>query len=428
MRKTGYLLAAAFVVTGTLAGCTKKSENPLSPTVAGPIAGVSITAPKLLEPQHQATLTAGTAVTLLFESATTNGERPITQELQVALDPEFAQRVHSADKLPPGPGGRTSYTLPVLQEGRAYFWRVRAVDGANAGPYSPASLFQMALSVRIETPVPLAPIRRDVITGVRPTLVAQNTAVTGASNVIYRFEIAADQGFTQLIAVWSAPRSGGDRTEVTGSDLAPGTEYYWRVNASDGGFTAPYSIVQAFRTEAPPAPPAPTPEPQPQPEPPPAAVAVVVVARGRATATRSSPGPSATIPAQLAAGVSGEQRRHNMEFLRDRMIEAGICGGMQLGWNMKRGGPEVSVDFLTELVNGRWHGIDIATDYDNTAIAAASELARHRPGQLHLLPAVPGRPSLPLASFRRRPPREHDTAALRGGRRRVWQSLRAAIG
>ena len=39
MRKTGYLLAAAFVVSGTLAGCTKKSENPLSPSVAGPIAG-----------------------------------------------------------------------------------------------------------------------------------------------------------------------------------------------------------------------------------------------------------------------------------------------------------------------------------------------------------------------------------------------------
>ena len=43
MRKTGYLLAAAFVATGALAGCTKKSENPLSPSVAGPIAGVSIT-------------------------------------------------------------------------------------------------------------------------------------------------------------------------------------------------------------------------------------------------------------------------------------------------------------------------------------------------------------------------------------------------
>ncbi len=366
MRKIGYLLAAAVVATGTLTGCTKKSENPLSPTVAGPIAGVSITAPKPLEPQHQQTLTAGTAVTLLFESATTTGERPIRQELQVALDPEFAQRVHTNDNLPPGQGGRTTYTLPVLQEGRGYFWRVRAVDGANTGPYSPASLFQIALAVRIETPVPLSPVRRDVITGVRPTLVAQNTAVTGTTNVTYRFEVAADQGFTQLIAVWSAPRSGGDRTEVTGSELAPGTEYYWRVSASDGGFTAPYSIVQAFRTEAPPAPPpTPNPEPQPQPQPPggggggggpwPRNGAEVI-----AWAERN-------YPSYLAGGVSGQERRHNMEFLRDRMIEAGLCGGMQLGWNMKRGGPEVSVDFLTELVNGRWNGIDIATDYDNAS-------------------------------------------------------------
>jgi hypothetical protein len=363
MRKTGYLLATALAVTGTLAGCTKKSENPLSPSVAGPIAGVSISAPKLLEPEHQQTLRAGTAVGLLFESATSNGERPIRQELQVALDPEFTQRVHTNDNLPPGQGGRTAYTLPVLQEGRAYFWRVRAVDGANTGPYSPASLFQIALSVRIETPVPLAPVRREVITGTRPTLVAQNTAITGTSNVTYRFEVAADQGFSQLIAVWSAPRSGGERTEVTGSDLAPGTEYYWRVNASDGSFTAPYSIVQAFRTEAPPTP-APTPEPGPTPVPSPGGGGGPWPRNGAeviAWAERNYPG-------QLAAGVSGEQRRHNMEFLRDRMIEAGICGGMQLGWNMKRGGPEVSVDFLTEFVNGRWHGIDIASDYDNTSI------------------------------------------------------------
>jgi hypothetical protein len=360
MRKTGYLLAAAFVVTGALAGCTKKSENPLSPSVAGPIAGVSITAPKLLEPQNQQTLTAGTAVTLLFESATTTGERPITQEIQVALDPEFTQRVHSADKLPPGQNGRTSYTLPILQEGRAYFWRVRVVDGANAGPYSPASLFQIALSVRIETPVPLAPVRRDAIAGVRPTLVVQNTAVTGATNVTYRFELAADLAFTRLIAIWSAPRSGGDRTEVTGSDLAPGTEYYWRVNASDGSYTAPYSIIQAFRTEAPP-----TPAPAPEPQPP---------TGGGGGGGGGGPWPrngaevvawaNANYPDRLAPTSSG-QRRANMEFLRDRMIEAGLCGGMQVGWNLKRGGPDLSVDFITELVGGRWHGIDIAHDYDN---------------------------------------------------------------
>ncbi len=388
MRKTAHLLAAALIVSCTAAGCTKKSENPLSPTVAGPIGGVSITAPKLLEPQNQQTLNAGTAVTLLFESATTTGERPITQELEVALDPEFTQRVHSAGNLPPGQGGRTAYTLPVLQEGRAYFWRVRAVDGANTGPYSPASLFQIALSVRIETPVPLAPVRREVIPGVRPTLVAQNTAVTGATNVTYRFEIAADQGFTRMIAIWSAPRSGGDRTEVTGSDLAPGTEYYWRVNASDGGYTAPYSIIQAFRTEAPPAPPAPTPEPAPP------------SGGGGGGGGGGGPWPrngaevvawaKANYPDRLAP-TSSDGRRANMEFLRDRMIEAGLCGGMQVGWNLKRGGPELSVDFITELVGGRWHGIDIAHDYDNGGIRLQLTWADTGPDNFVVHADYPGR-------------------------------------
>jgi hypothetical protein len=54
-----------------------------------------------------------------------------------------------------------------------------------------------------------------------------------------------------------------------------------------------------------------------------------------------------------------------MAFLRDRLIEAGLCGGMDLGWNLKRGGPEISIDFLTHRVNGRVEGIDIGHDYDN---------------------------------------------------------------
>ena len=363
MRKTGQLLATALILTWAVAGCTKKSSNPLSPTVAGPIGGVSITAPKPLEPQNQATMPANAPVTLLFESATTTGERPITQELQVALDADFTQRVHSADKLAPGPNGRTSYTLPVLAEGKGYFWRVRAVDGANTGPYSPPSIFSIALTVRIETPVPLSPVRRESITGVTPTLVVQNTAFVGTSGVMYRFELGADQGFSKVLAIWTVPRSGGDQTQVTGSGLAPGTEYYWRVSATDGSYVSPYSIVQAFKTEAPK-----VPDPPPTPEPP----------TGGGGGGGGGPWPTngnevvawanRNYPDRLAAGVSGEQRRSNMEFLRDRMIEAGICGGMQLGRNLKRGGPELSVDFLTENVGGRWHGIDIAHDYDNTGI------------------------------------------------------------
>ena len=76
---------------------------------------------------------------------------------------------------------------------------------------------------------------------------------------------------------------------------------------------------------------------------------------------------AARYPERLTAGVSAEERADNMRFLRDRIIETGKCGGMQLGWNLKRGGPEISTDFLA------WHrddgdmGVDIGLSYDDTS-------------------------------------------------------------
>ena len=59
-----------------------------------------------------------------------------------------------------------------------------------------------------------------------------------------------------------------------------------------------------------------------------------------------------------------------MEFLRDRIIEAGLCGGLDLGWNLKRGGPEISIDFLAE----RSGGAVSATTSPWTTTTPASEL------------------------------------------------------
>lgn len=75
---------------------------------------------------------------------------------------------------------------------------------------------------------------------------------------------------------------------------------------------------------------------------------------------------SARYPERLAAGVTHQQRIANMEFLRDRIIETGICGGLNLAWNRKMNGLR-SIDALD------WrHGaddvndvVDLAYDYDN---------------------------------------------------------------
>lgn len=94
---------------------------------------------------------------------------------------------------------------------------------------------------------------------------------------------------------------------------------------------------------------------------------------GPTTTTYPSSGPdviayvAAKYPEKLVAGVSREERIANMQFLRDRVIEVGKCGGLGLGWNLKRGGPEISIDFITERVDGGVLGHDIALDYDNTS-------------------------------------------------------------
>jgi hypothetical protein len=77
---------------------------------------------------------------------------------------------------------------------------------------------------------------------------------------------------------------------------------------------------------------------------------------------------AARYPDRLAGGISGDERLANMQFLRDRIIEAGKCGGMDLGWNLKRGGPELSNDFIAWRQGGGDRGVDIAFDFDDASV------------------------------------------------------------
>lgn len=81
-------------------------------------------------------------------------------------------------------------------------------------------------------------------------------------------------------------------------------------------------------------------------------------------------------PERLAAGVSLEQRIANMEFLRDRIIEVGICGGLDFAWNRKMNGIR-SIDAIDYRhgENDALDVIDLALSYDDTS----------RPLELHWL-------------------------------------------
>lgn len=227
-----------------------KSANPLSPDIAGPIPGVTISAPKPLEPFAGQTMeSTQQPLTFLIENSSTTGVRPLYLQFQLAADEGFQQVLHTADRLTPGDGGRTSYRLTqTLGAGGTYYWRSRALDGANTGPYSAARSFSLTEPVVIETPIPVQPAGQ--ITTVTPPFVVQNGRISGpAGPVQYFIEVAtaADPGAIAL-RMQVTPGSNGTTSISAGSPAPYGTILYWRTYATNFTIQSPPSPWVGFRT------------------------------------------------------------------------------------------------------------------------------------------------------------------------------------
>ncbi len=249
---------SACVASLCLAGCeSAKSANPTAPSVAGPIPGVNITAPRALEPSAGATLVfSNEPPTLLIENAGSSGVRALWLQLEVGTDAGFQQIVHQADQIALGDNGRTSYRLPApLGAGYTYYWRTRAADGANTGPYSAVSSFNVVPPVVVDAPVATSPSGK--ITTNKPEFKVTNGAISGTTGVAYRFEVSAVGDFSNLMALVSVLPNGSGTTTMTMGELPYRSTYYWRVRASDGTVESPYSNTQTFTTPDPPAAPSP---------------------------------------------------------------------------------------------------------------------------------------------------------------------------
>lgn len=255
------------VALGSAACEQGKSANPLSPDIAGPIPGVHITAPVPLEPTQGATLTgAASQVTLVVQNASTNGERPLWFKLELAADASFSQVLHQADRVAPGGDGRTAYQLPEpLGVGHTYYWRAKALDGANESAYSSVSSFTVSEPVTITPPVPLEPIGQ--IATNRPEFKVANAQVSGpAGNLVYHFEIATAPDPSAIAATMDVPQGAGGTTSMSLGDIPFGTTLWWRVSVSDGTTTSPFSAVASFRTPDAPSPNTPPPGTPPPPD------------------------------------------------------------------------------------------------------------------------------------------------------------------
>lgn len=218
-------------------------------------------------------------------------------------------------------------------------------SGPAATPASPSAALPPVedaapdgATLKVTPPEPSSPTGGATIDTERPTLTATAAKArfegTDMSAVRYRFHLLRDDG-----------RSVGDAVVAATAWAVPWeleyeTTYRWRVRAeADGAFSA-WSSTASFRTLDDPGglPRGPYPSSGP-------AVAAWVEQRW---------------PELLQARTSMSRRTHNMEFLRDRMIEAARCGGLDVAWNKKRGTGPHSHDALAWRVGGRVEVVDIA--------------------------------------------------------------------
>jgi hypothetical protein len=186
-------------------------------------------------------------ITLQVGNAETNGVRPLSYRFEIASDPNFTAAVFTKDGVPQDPSGRTSLTLPgPLSAERKYYWRSRAEDGANTGPFGATSAFHVFTPVVFGAPTLLSPINGEDAGTLQPRFLFANASHSGpVGPIYYLLEVSTSASFGSIHAAWQFPESSGQTELVTPASLLAG-QYFWRVRAFDGGHTGPYSSIQSF--------------------------------------------------------------------------------------------------------------------------------------------------------------------------------------
>jgi hypothetical protein len=217
--------------------------------------------------------------------------------------------------------------------------------------------------LKATAPQPLSPRSAIRVSNLTPRLVLQNGAGTfePSADLSYVFEVFELEGSRQNLVLKTDPitASGPETTfDVPANTLKMNKTYSWRAYAMYSGVEGSLSDGVSFRT--------PLPKPTNVPGP-------IFCAGNTGPAIIAC--VSAAFPerrVKTSAGDFSDERRYaNMEFLRDVIIATGKCRGLNLGRNNKRGGPEISRDFIVYRSNrgkdGRDRGVDIASGYDDTS-------------------------------------------------------------
>lgn len=170
-----------------------------------------------------------------------NGKDPdedkVTYKFRVYTDSNMINLVASADNIPAGGNGVTSWPVNIrLMNNTKYYWKAIAVDEHGSQTESAQSSF----TVNTGHPAPKvlaiqSPGLNTKINSKDVDLVADTSANTNAAALTYYFEVDKVNTFDSP-ALQTSGGLSSDGSTVTWhlSALTDNTKYYWRVKANDG--------------------------------------------------------------------------------------------------------------------------------------------------------------------------------------------------
>jgi hypothetical protein len=248
-------IAFALVAAGCVQG--EKSENPLAPTIAGPLPGVNLTIPSPVRPMNTRIAVDQQPLTLTVDNAVTTSPRPFSYLIQIATDANFNNIVFSRDGIAPATGAQTSFRLPdPLATGHTYYWRARAQDGANSSNFSVTATFDVFTPIVLQAPVLVSPVG-GTSQNRTPTFTWNDAARSGpAGAIVYEIEAADNDAFANKYA-FTVAETPNQTSFASPTTLPANITVYWHVRATDPTTIGPFSATASFKTPAP-APPPPT--------------------------------------------------------------------------------------------------------------------------------------------------------------------------
>jgi len=160
----------------------------------------------------------------------------LTYRIEVFADSALTVPIVSSPVINEGEAGMTGWTIPVdLADGSQYFWRATSTDEDGLSAMSQATSFSVNTTNSSPTaPVISSPADGVVVTSANAQLTVTNAFDADGQALTYIFEIDRVNTFTSAAKQTSGSvGEGAGSTSWTTASLLDGTDYYWRVKATD---------------------------------------------------------------------------------------------------------------------------------------------------------------------------------------------------